>query len=136
MAGEILNVLELKAQLRESQIERLVHRFYERVQQDPLLAPAFASRIADDQWPAHLDKMVRFWSTILRGTDRYTGDPMAAHQPLAANGTFTSESLTRWLALFREVADDVLPEPALADSIVHRAERMGRALRSSLGIGG
>jgi len=127
--GKILDVLELRAQLSDEQIARLVHAFYDRVQHEPLLGPVFAARIAAHGWPAHLDKMTRFWSTILRGTDRYHGDPMAAHRALP---DVTAEHFERWLALFREVADEVVPG-VLADSIVQRATRMGAALQGSLG---
>lgn len=127
MTRKILHVLELKAQLQEDQIVTLVHRFYERVQQEPLLGPLFAERIQEDQWPMHLDKMVRFWSTILRGTNRYTGNPMIVHANMPG---LTTAHFTRWLALFREVAEEHLPQ-VLADSILQRAERMGHRLRSA-----
>ena len=47
MVRRILNVLELQVQLQDEQIETLVHRFYERIQHEPLLAPVFAARIED-----------------------------------------------------------------------------------------
>jgi len=129
VANKILNVLELQTQLQDTQIETLVHRFYERIQEEPLLAPVFAQRIQADEWPAHLDKMVRFWSTILRGTNRYTGNPMIVHNGVPG---ISKEHFTRWLALFREVADEHLPK-VLADSILQRANRMGQSLQTALG---
>ncbi|HEB54467.1 MAG TPA: group III truncated hemoglobin, partial [bacterium] len=72
--AEILDVLQLRARLTVDEIRTLVHRFYERVRQDHLLGPVFATRIAAERWPAHLDKMVRFWSTVLRGERGYTGN--------------------------------------------------------------
>lgn len=127
MARRILNVLELQIALQDEQIETLVHRFYERIRDEPLLGPVFAARIADDAWPTHLDKMVRFWSTILRGTNRYTGNPMLVHQDLPG---ITAEHFTRWLSLFREVAEQCLSQE-LADSILQRAERMGARLQAA-----
>ncbi|MFN3240029.1 MAG: group III truncated hemoglobin [Planctomycetota bacterium] len=127
MTRRILNVLELQIALQDEQIETLVHRFYDRIRDEPLLGPVFASRIDADAWPAHLDKMVRFWSTILRGTDRYTGNPMLAHQGLPG---VTPAHFTRWLSLFREVAEQCLSQP-LADSILQRAERMGARLQAA-----
>jgi hemoglobin len=127
MTRRILNVLELQIALQDEQIETLVHRFYDRIRDEPLLGPVFASRIDADAWPAHLDKMVRFWSTILRGTHRYTGNPMLAHQGLP---DVTPAHFTRWLSLFREVAEQCLSQP-LADSILQRAERMGARLQAA-----
>ena len=97
MAKRILHVLELQEQLTDEQIRMIVHRFYERVQHDPLLGPIFAARIDADQWPAHLDKMVRFWSTILRGSNRYHGNPMMVHQQLQG---LRSKHFAHWLTMF------------------------------------
>ena len=130
MANKILNVLELQEQLQDEQIHTLVHSFYERIQNEPELGPIFAGRIAADEWSIHLDKMVRFWSTILRGTNRYFGNPMIAHQGVPR---IQREHFRRWLALFREVAEGCLPQ-VLADSILQRAERMGRSLQGALSL--
>ena len=130
MERRILNVLELQVQLHDDQITTLVHRFYERIQDEPLLGPVFAARIQAEQWPSHLDKMVRFWSTILRGSNRYFGNPMIVHSGLAG---VTRQHFERWLELFREVAEQHLPQ-VLADSILQRAERMGRSLQGALGL--
>ena len=124
MPKRILHVLELQQQLSDDQIHTIVHRFYERVQSEPLLAPVFASRIATAEWPAHLDKMVRFWSTILRGTNRYHGNPMQVHTEL---GGLTRAHFDRWLTLFAEVAGECVPK-VVADSILQRAHRMGDRL--------
>ena len=128
MTRRILNVLELQVQLKDEQIETLVHRFYERIQDEPLLGPVFASHIAGESWPNHLDKMVRFWSTILRGSNRYFGNPMVVHTQMPE---ITREHFTRWLDLFREVAEEHLPQ-VIADSILQRAERIGRSLQGAL----
>lgn len=127
MTRRILNVLELQIALQDEQIETLVHRFYERIRDEPLLGPVFAARIEPGAWPAHLDKMVRFWSTILRGTNRYTGNPMVVHQDLP---DITREHFQRWLALFRETAEQCLSQE-LADSVLQRAERMGARLQAA-----
>ena len=126
MPPRILHVLDLQKQLTDDQITTLVHRFYERVRDEPLLGPVFAARIADDAWPAHLDKMVRFWSTILRGSNRYTGNPMIVHRDLPG---VTAAHFARWLELFEDVAASFLDADVSA-SIVHRARRMGERLQA------
>ena len=90
----------------------------------------FAARIDNEQWPQHLDKMVRFWSTILKGSNRYLGNPMVVHSSLPG---ITEAHFSRWLALFREVAEAHLPQ-VLADAILQRAERMGNSLVVALGL--
>jgi len=64
----------------EAAITRLVHAFYARARTDWLLGPVFEATVHD--WPAHLDTLVRFWSSVLLRTARYRGNPMAAHRPL------------------------------------------------------
>lgn len=81
----------------DDQIAEMVHRFYARVRTDPLLGPIFSEHVAD--WDAHLRTLVDFWSSILRGTTRFQGTPMARHAALPG---LTAEHFERWLALFHE----------------------------------
>lgn len=118
-----MDVLRLRAALNDAEVEALVQRFYQAVRSDPLLAPVFAERIADAAWPDHLERMVAFWSTILRGTARYQADPMAPHRGLPAG----SEHMDRWLELFAATADELFA-PEVAAAVRSRAERMGRQL--------
>ena len=85
----------------EEELKVLVHAFYARVRQDAVLAPIFNARI--DDWDHHLDKLVDFWSSVLRRTGRYTGNPMQKH---AALPELSAELFERWLALFGERGDE------------------------------
>ncbi|HEK19441.1 MAG TPA: group III truncated hemoglobin, partial [Bacteroidetes bacterium] len=53
-------------------IKLLVDTFYERIQKNELLGPIFNERIKDN-WPEHLDKMYRFWQTVLLEEYTYGG---------------------------------------------------------------
>lgn len=82
-----------------------------------MLGPIFESRVVD--WNQHLAKMVDFWSSVLRGTARYTGAPMPKHVALPG---LTAELFHRWLALFRETTQ-ALGHAGLqerADDLAHR----------------
>ena len=65
-------------------ISKLVDRFYERIRADDILAPVFASRIAEDAWPDHLMKMKTLFgrqSSLNRGhLCRQTHDRTCADQ--------------------------------------------------------
>jgi len=63
-------------------ISLFVHAFYEKVQQDELLAPIFNSKINTEQWPAHLDKMTSFWASVLFHERDYKGNPFQHHTRL------------------------------------------------------
>lgn len=91
----------------EAEVERLVHAFYACVRDDPALGPVFDAHVRD--WPTHLGRMVDFWSSLLRGTQRYHGAPMGTHLALPGlnEGLFR-----RWLQLFAQTTAS-LGNPAM-----------------------
>ena len=103
----------------EAQIRLMVDTFYERVREDPELAPIFEHRIGSG-WDKHLDRMVDFWSGILLATGRFNGNPREKHRAMPE---LRSAHFDRWLELFREVVAEVF-EPPLAEDIHGRASRM------------
>jgi len=107
--------------LDETVITRLVTVFYDHVRSDPALGPIFEARI--ENWPAHLKRMVDFWSSVALMTGRYHGTPMQVHAGLPADKTHFEQ----WLALFRKVARQVCT-PAGADFVIERAERIARSI--------
>lgn len=63
--------------LTEDRLTVLVEHFYAKVREDPTLGPVFNRAIAD--WPAHLEKLSAFWSSVMLTSGRYKGNPMMAH---------------------------------------------------------
>lgn len=111
----------------EDLIRRLVHAFYGRVRQDPVLGPIFDDAIGE-AWDAHLAKLCDFWSSVLLMTGRFKGSPMAAH---ARRPDIQDPHFDRWLALFEATARDVCP-PAAAALFVEKSQMIGRSLRLGL----
>ena len=107
----------------EAQIEALVHGFYAKIRKDDSLGPIFNRVIAD--WGPHLAKMCDFWSSVMRTSGRYHGNPMVAHLRLK---TVEPEHFQRWLKLFAETARELFV-PDLADIFVARAENIARSLQ-------
>lgn len=101
-------------------IELLVNTFYARIQQDPLLAPKFALRITQDKWPMHLEKMYRFWGTLLLYTQNYSGSPFDKHIGLGIG----SEHFAQWLSLFNNTVDSLFEGP-VASTAKERANNIG-----------
>lgn len=114
-----------KTGIDEPMIRRLVHTFYERICADAVLGPIFVARIAD--WPAHLERMCAFWSSVTLMSGRYHGRPMQAHAPLPVDGN----DFDRWLALFEQTARAVCPTAA-ADLFIAKARTIAESLE--LGI--
>ncbi|MDU9006027.1 group III truncated hemoglobin [Sedimentitalea todarodis] len=118
---EMTRALMEKTGLDEAQLATLVEEFYGRVRSDPLLGPIFAARVTD--WPAHMDRLTDFWSSVALMTGRYHGAPVPAHASLPV----TWEHFDRWLALFRETAHRVC-SPEGAAHVIERAERIAKSL--------
>lgn len=76
-------------------IAAVVRCFYGLVRRDAVLGPIFNPRISD--WPAHEEKIARFWSSVLLMTGEYHGSPMRVHLDLP---DLTRGHFDRWLALF------------------------------------
>jgi hemoglobin len=111
----------------EAALSHLVDRFYDRVRADEQLGPLFNATIHD--WPEHLAKLTRFWSSVMLGTGRYKGNPVVAHRAHA--GAIDVQMFDRWLALWRATASEVLGR-AEATAIALKAERIAESLKLAL----
>jgi hemoglobin len=115
-------------EVTEATIRTLVDTFYERVRRDPVLAPVFESAIADTAWPAHLQKMYAFWSSVMLTSGRYKGNPVAVHQQV---GGMAPTLFGRWLDLFERTAAELFV-PDVAEAFAVRARRIAESLRLAL----
>lgn len=113
----------------EALVSALVDTFYARVREDDLLGPIFLAKLGDD-WTAHLAKLKDFWSAVSLGTRRYGGRPMPAH--LTLGPAVTPAHFERWLSLFRETLDELMPNPQAADFFHNRARMMGRNFQAMI----
>ncbi|MGC8534616.1 MAG: group III truncated hemoglobin [Rhizomicrobium sp.] len=106
----------------EEQIRALVHGFYAKIRNDTELGPIFNAAIAD--WDPHLEKMCAFWSSVMRMSGRYHGNPMAAHLRLKR---VEAAHFGRWLSLFDATAGELF-QPHLAAAFTGRAQTIARSL--------
>ncbi|CAN5615234.1 hypothetical protein BH11BAC1_BH11BAC1_28080 [soil metagenome] len=83
------------------EIKILVDSFYDKIKIDPKLGGIFNGIIAD-RWPIHLEKMYRFWQTILLEEHTYFGSPFPPHAELPVS----KEHFDRWIQLFNETVDE------------------------------
>lgn len=94
--------MEIRKEITQmDHIKLLVDSFYSKVRKDKLLSPIFEERIKDN-WPVHLDKMYRFWETVLLETHSYQGSPFAPHATMPID----SSHFDRWLELFQSTLDE------------------------------
>lgn len=111
----------------ETQLERLIPHFYGLVRADPLLGPVFDDAVGN--WPAHLETLISFWSSVMLASGRYKGNPMAAHMQHAAR--ITPEMFERWLMLWTRATAEIVP-PEIAHALQSKAARIAESL--SLGL--
>lgn len=83
-------------------ITLLVDSFYAKVRADELLSSIF-NNVIQDRWPEHLQKMYRFWQTVLLDEHTYYGSPFAPHAKLEIE----KKHFQRWLMLFHATVDDL-----------------------------
>ncbi|MBN9557678.1 MAG: group III truncated hemoglobin [Alphaproteobacteria bacterium] len=122
--AQIVRGIVEKTGVDEGMVKTLVHTFYGKVRQDPLLGPVF-DRVIGDHWDAHLAKMCDFWSSVMLMSGRYKGNPMIAHMRLKMVGP---QHFERWLQLFGETAEEVCP-PNASEAFVARAQNIARSLQ-------
>lgn len=120
MAAERHDILELE------DVKLLVNSFYSKARKNELLGPIFEETIKDN-WDHHLDKMVRFWETILLEAYTYSGNPLLHHLPLPIDETHFSQ----WLVLFRETVNEHFSGEK-ARVAIDRAEKMKLVLESKI----
>ena len=113
--------------ITEERLSELVDLFYGRVRKDDLIGPVFNRAI--DDWPEHLERLQAFWSSVMLTSGRYKGRPLPAH--VKHGDSIRQASFDRWLELWREATEDVLP-PAAAAAMQEKAGRIAESL--SMGI--
>jgi len=101
---------------------RVVHDFYGRIQDDPVLKIPFAS-VAD--WPEHIENLTHFWWI------RFGGKPyrFSLYNPVGKHffAGFNQELLTRWLSIFHATLDkNLTPQQAALWKVI--SERIGESL--------
>jgi len=115
------------AGIDEAGLSKVVHAFYGKVRDDAELGPVFNDAISD--WPHHLGKMVEFWSSVMLGRARYKGNPMMMH--LKHKARITPALFDRWLALWAETTNDLMP-PEGAAALQAKANRISESLQLGL----
>ena len=115
-------------EVTEATIRVFVDGFYVRVRRDPTLGPIFAAAIANDAWPAHLEKMYAFWSSVMLTSGRYKGNPVDTHRKVAG---VEPPMFGNWLDLFEATAAELFV-PEVASRFASAARRIAESLKLAL----
>ena len=106
-------------------VNHLVNIFYAKIRKDDLLGDIFNSHIADEQWPANLEKLTDFWETNLFGVPKFKGNPTQKHINVDKNLNYgvTQIHFSRWLQLWFETINE-LYEGERAEKAKQAARKM------------
>lgn len=107
-------------------IKLLVDSFYDRVQKDELLGPIF-NGVIQNNWKEHLEKMYRFWQTILLEDYTYSGRPFPPHRHLPVEELH----FNRWKELFSDVVYSHFKGDK-ANEAICRADKMATMFLSKI----
>ncbi len=99
-------------------IQLMVDTFYSNIRKDELLGTIFEEKIGN-RWPEHLEKMYRFWQTILLEEHTYSGSPFPPHKQLPVE----KQHFNRWMEIFTETVDSLFTGP-LAEEAKLRGQNM------------
>lgn len=108
-------------------ISGIVLEFYGKVRAHPVLGPVFDDNI--ENWDLHLQKMERFWRSVLLNTGEYSGKPVQAHLGLA---DMSGDLFPIWLRLFNDTLAEISPSPEFTAHLQKRAYNIAASLARGL----
>jgi len=111
----------------EDMLPAVLDRFYARVRADALIGPVFNDAVHD--WSDHLERIGAFWSSVMLGTGRYKGNPVAKH--FAHADRLTPERFARWLEIWALTTTEMLPASVAAEMQV-KAARIAESLQLAI----
>ncbi len=107
-------------------IKQVVNTFYQRIQENEILGPIFEERIGN-RWDQHLEKMYRFWQTILLAEHTYSGAPFPPH----ATMPIVESHFIIWVQNWSATVDAFFEGP-VADEAKKRGALMAAIFNSKL----
>lgn len=117
----------MKSDIRNlTDIKLLVDTFYGKIRKDNLLKDIFNERI-EDRWPEHLEKMYRFWQTVLLEEHTYYGSPFPPHAKLPVD----RKHFGQWVQLFYETVDELFTGEK-AERAKWQGERMAEMFQTKI----
>ena len=107
-------------------IKLMVNSFYGKIRDNGLLGPIFEDKI-QNRWPAHLEKMYRFWQTILLNEHSYNGAPFNPHASMPIDKTHFEV----WIEIFKNTVDELFEGP-VSDEAKNKGTLMATIFNSKI----
>ncbi len=96
-------------EINDESIDKLMKNFYAKIRVHKDLGPIFNGAVGtdDESWERHIEKIGKFWKTMLLGKKLYMGNPVLPHINLLP---FDIKLFDVWLGLFKESLDELFDE--------------------------
>lgn len=117
---------DIHRDIQDEDLHDTLVAFYATVGKDPLLAPYFANI----DMPAHMPRIIAFWSTLLFHSRSYSGNAFRPHLEMPG---LTSDHFARWVATLEAIVDARFAGPS-ADLMKELAHRIAYSMQMRLGI--
>lgn len=106
-----------KALENRQDIEKLVRLFYQNIRNNTEINYIF-DIIPAQRWEYHLDKMFRFWSSILIEENSYHDNPMLKHIKLNEKIPLTFRHFDVWLEIWIKTVNSLFEGPLAEEAII------------------
>lgn len=113
-----------------SDIEKVVRVFYEKVKNDKLIGHFFTG-VINVNWDKHFEMMCSFWENVLFYTGDYEGDPLNVHRALHTKEATTNIHFEQWMKLFEETVNEFF-EGANAEKMKTHAKSIATVMLSKI----
>lgn len=98
----------MKTDIEEiAHIHLLVKSFYDRLNQDKLLAPLFEQI----NWENHIPAMVAFWNNVIFNDGEYQGNPINTLRDIHKRIHLRPEHFDHWIHVFENTVDELFKGP-------------------------
>lgn len=111
-------------------IDSFIDAFYERVLEDPLLAPLFLEVTGVDL-RSHLPRIKAYWCKMLLRRAGYKRHMMQKHRSLDRRQRLDAAHYARWLSLFESTLDERFAGP-LTERARYLARRVAMNMRRNI----
>lgn len=102
-------------------VKLLVNTFYQNARKDAQIGPIFENYLAG-HWDEHLEKLHRFWQTVLLREAAYYGKPVPLHFKME----LSERDFDIWLNIWKSTVDSLFEGPR-AENAKLRGRTMAEA---------
>ncbi|SCA56309.1 conserved hypothetical protein [Candidatus Terasakiella magnetica] len=92
------------SEINKDTLRVMLTAFYDDVQKDEMIGPIFTKKIGttEEDWAPHMERVVKFWTSVLLNSKEYGGGFMIKH---AALPKLEMDHFRRWMEIFMRAVE-------------------------------